>query len=162
MGLNILYSPGEQKVSVADPLHNRTNSAIAGLTDGGWVVTWTSNETTSGDIYERRYTKAGATSGGDIVVNSVTGNAQTDPAIAALANGGWAITWTTKQTGDENIAARAYNGAGGTSGSDLIVASGVSLQRHGSSPPSPTIPRRRVGRRSRFDRVSRSTSRGPF
>ena len=129
MGLNILYSPGEQKVSVADPLHNRTNSAIAGLTDGGWVVTWTSNETTSGDIYERRYTKAGVTSGGDIVVNSVTGNAQTEPAIAALPNGGWAITWTTKQTGEEKSSAAPTTGPARTSGSDLIVASGIGLQR---------------------------------
>ena len=67
MSLNILASPGEQKVSTGAAGFNRTNSAIAGLGDGGWVVTWTSNETTSGDIYQRHYTKAGATSGGDIL-----------------------------------------------------------------------------------------------
>ena len=77
MSLNILALPGEQKVSTGAAGFNRTNSAIAGLGNGGWVVTWTSNETTSGDIYQRHYTKAGATSGGDILVNSLTGNAQT-------------------------------------------------------------------------------------
>src|SRR5262245_21512488 len=112
MSLNILSSPGEQKVSAGGDAFNRTNSAIAGLADGGWVVTWTSNETTSGDIYQRRYTKAGATSGDDILVNSLTGNAQTDPAIAALPNGGWAITWTSKLTGDENVILRMFDSAG--------------------------------------------------
>src|SRR6478672_13065005 len=131
MSLNILASPGEQKVSTGAAGFNRTNSAIAGLGDGGWVVTWTSNETTSGDIYQRRYTKAGATSGGDILVNSLTGNAQTDPAIAALPDSGWAITWTSKLTGDGDVVGRVYDGKGATSGADVMFAGGIGTQRQG-------------------------------
>ena len=133
MGLNILYSPGEQKVSVADPLHNRTNSAIAGLTDGGWVVTWTSNETTSGDIYERRYTKAGVTSGGDIARQQRHRQRADRTRHRTLWRTAAGRSPGRRSKRARRILPRApTTGPASTSGSDLIVASGVSLQRHSS------------------------------
>ncbi|MDB5872648.1 MAG: uncharacterized protein JWQ07_2090 [Ramlibacter sp.] len=71
--------------------------AIAKL-DDGYVVVWQSfqmPDTT--DIYLQRYTDAGVAVGGDVLVNTVTTNAQAQPTVTATAGGGFVVAWASQQ-----------------------------------------------------------------
>ncbi|WP_165493836.1 calcium-binding protein [Azotobacter chroococcum] len=69
--------------------------SIAALSDGGFVVTWTSTgqDGSGTGIYAQRYTADGAPLGGELRVNATTANTQEQPNIAALADGGFVVTW---------------------------------------------------------------------
>jgi Ca2+-binding RTX toxin-like protein len=71
------------------------SSSIAALADGGFVVTWTSSgqDGSGTGIYAQRYAADGAPLGGELRVNSTTANSQELPSIAALANGGFVVSW---------------------------------------------------------------------
>jgi hypothetical protein len=67
--------------------------AIAGLPDGGFVITWFGAQDSSGDVYAQRYGANGDALGTEFRVNTYTPNYQVSPAIAGLPNGGFVITW---------------------------------------------------------------------
>ena len=71
--------------------------SVAGLKDGGWVVTWISDKQdgSSYGIIQQRYNAAGQAVGGEIVVNSITEGHQAEPAVISLPDGGWVVTWTS-------------------------------------------------------------------
>ncbi|WP_281401749.1 hypothetical protein [Microvirga soli] len=81
--------------------------SVTTLTDGGWVVTWTSEDPnmSTGDkeqIYQQRYSANGLKVGGEIHVNTNTSKSQNNPSVTALADGGWVVTWTSEmQDGDD-------------------------------------------------------------
>ena len=72
-------------------------STTAGLTDGGFVVTWTSN-TQDGDgygIYGQRYDAAGAAAGAEFQINTYTVGDQQFTDVTELPDGGFVVTWTS-------------------------------------------------------------------
>lgn len=82
--------------------------AAAGLADGGYVVTWTAPRTadTSLDIYARRFDAQGVACpcGAEKRVNTFTDSSnlaiRNSQAVAALADGGYLVTWVgTGQSG---------------------------------------------------------------
>jgi len=82
---------------------------VAGLADGGFVVTWTDLSHAGGDasgsgVKARLFDSAGRAMGGDFVVNSQTAASQSKPAVSALAGGGFAVTWAddSHTLGDSN------------------------------------------------------------
>lgn len=99
--------------------------AIAPLTDGGFVVMWSSADQ-DGDgygVYGKRYGANGTevtipTSGGAVEnefrVNSYTTSWQTDPSIAPLTDGGFVAIWTSyDQDGDgDGIYGKRYSANG--------------------------------------------------
>ncbi|MEF8755424.1 MAG: cadherin-like domain-containing protein [Accumulibacter sp.] len=93
---------------------------VAALNDGGYVVVWSSDsyqDTDGWGVYGQRYDSAGNAVGGEFRVNySVSGN-QSLPAVAALANGGFAVSWTN---GDE-ILFQQYDAAGRKVDSEQLV-----------------------------------------
>ena len=73
-------------------------SQIAILASGDFVITWedqgetggdTSGEATRAQMYHRDGTKIG----GEFIVNTSTTGDQGEPAITALSNGGFVVTW---------------------------------------------------------------------
>ncbi|MEZ5715607.1 MAG: calcium-binding protein [Paracoccaceae bacterium] len=102
-------------------------SAVAGLTGGGWVVTWTS-ENQDGDlrgIYQQVYNANGTPRGGEVLVNTETEGEQELPEIAALADGGWVVVWRSdSQDGDSyGVFQQAYNANGTPQGDEVQVNS---------------------------------------
>lgn len=67
--------------------------AIAGLGDGGWLVTWTVEDGAEFDVLQQRFDATGLELGFPEVVNTFTANDQGNPAVAALADGGWVVVW---------------------------------------------------------------------
>jgi hypothetical protein len=76
----------------------QTTPAIAPLANGGFAISWADTSSTGlpggSDIRLQRFDAAGAKLGGELLVNSSTQGSQVGPAMTALANGGFLVTWT--------------------------------------------------------------------
>jgi Ca2+-binding RTX toxin-like protein len=71
-------------------------SSVTALSDGGWVVTWTSPDESGTGIYQQVFDSSGvATSERDLLVNVTAADDQERPSVTALADGGWVVTWTS-------------------------------------------------------------------
>ncbi len=67
--------------------------SISALADGGFVVTWQSPDLSNNGIYAQRFGADGARVGAEFRVNTTTLLDQLDPAVAALTDGGFVVTW---------------------------------------------------------------------
>jgi Ca2+-binding RTX toxin-like protein len=95
--------------------------AITGLTDGGYVVTWDSHigPENGSDIFAQRYGFSGAAVGGETQINTTAPGDQVDPAITALFDGGFLVTWASQDGSSEGIYAQRFNANGNTFASRL-------------------------------------------
>ncbi len=79
------------------------NPIITSLSDGGWVVVW-SSDLQDGDgygVYQQVYNANGSAAGGETRVNTFTAGPQTPLKVTALSDGGWVVTWNSDgQDGD--------------------------------------------------------------
>lgn len=117
-----LYSADGTPIGAEFQINSYTASdqwqaGVAPLEDGGFVITWAS-EGQDGHgygIYAQLYAADGTPIGGEFQVNSYTSSDQNEPAIAALTNGGFIITWKSDGQDGElgGIYAQLY-GADGT------------------------------------------------
>jgi Ca2+-binding RTX toxin-like protein len=102
---------------------NPLDPSITGLDGGGFVVVWTEiNTLTMGyDIFAQRYAADGAAAGAQFVVNSSPSNEQ--PAVAALANGGFVVSWigVNALAMGYDIFARSFNAQGVATGEESVV-----------------------------------------
>lgn len=86
-----------------DTTGDQDYSSTAALTDGGFVLTYTSFSI-DGDgwgIAYRRFDSNGLAVGDSLVVNSVMTGAQLYPRVAALTDGGWVVTWRGADDGTD-------------------------------------------------------------
>ncbi len=99
--------------------------SVTALSDGGWLVTWTSSEQdgSSDGVYGQRYNSAGVAVGEEFRVNTYTGLSQESSSVTALNDGGWLVTWTSSgQDGSGyGVYGQRYNSAGSTVGSEFLV-----------------------------------------
>ncbi|UVC12161.1 hypothetical protein IHQ71_29405 (plasmid) [Rhizobium sp. TH2] len=104
---------------------SQADSSVITLTDGGWVVAWTSSGQ-DGDnegIYQQRYQADGSTGGTETRVNTHATDSQFQSSSAALADGGWLVTWSSVgQDGHGyGIYQQRYDGNGAALGPELAV-----------------------------------------
>jgi VCBS repeat-containing protein len=101
--------------------------AISVLTDGGFIVTWSSykQDGTDENIWAQRYDAAGTAVGSEFRVNSTLANVQTSSAVTALDDGGFVVSWMSNgQDGSGwGIYAQRYDAAGATVGGEFRVNS---------------------------------------
>ena len=88
---------------------NQYEPSVAALSDGGFVVTWSSD--VQGEIYAQRYDAGGVPVGTEFQVNTHTTSDQEDPSVAALSDGGFVVTWESNGQGDVPISVE-IRGAG--------------------------------------------------
>jgi Ca2+-binding RTX toxin-like protein len=114
---------------------NQREAQITALSGGGFAVTWLDSSMLGGDFsnYAVRAQVFGATGtrvGSEILVNTATANGQVGPQIAALSNGGFAVTWEDNShgaggaTGDSNgsaVKAQAFDATGTAVGTEILV-----------------------------------------
>ncbi|MET3595343.1 VCBS repeat-containing protein, partial [Mesorhizobium shonense] len=98
--------------------------SVATLAGGGFVVTWRSvGQDGSGEgVYGQRYGADGAPLGGEFRVNTYTAGDQVAPTVAALASGGFVVTWMSNgQDGSGwGVFGQRYD-ADGSSGGEFRV-----------------------------------------
>jgi Ca2+-binding RTX toxin-like protein len=114
--------------------NNQYNPSVAGLSNGNFVVTFTDTSVDpSGDIRARIFGQNGNPIGNDfaIAVSNTTRDSQSD--VAALADGGFVVTWTRDFTNDDlDVRARIFNADGSPRDSELITDSATGLATYGS------------------------------
>ncbi|CCC96833.1 calcium-binding protein [Azospirillum baldaniorum] len=106
---------GEFRVNAGTP-DNQYLPSMAGLADGGFVVTWTHGlylQSTS-DVYLRRFDAFGNAVTGDVLVNGTTAGNQDNSEVIALGDGGFLVLWQSQgQDGSGyGLYARRYTAAG--------------------------------------------------
>ncbi|HWI80728.1 Ig-like domain-containing protein [Ramlibacter sp.] len=105
---------------------------VAGLSDGGYVLTWqalgylgsgNAETASSTGIYAQRFDSAGARIGGEVLVNSTTAGSQTQPVVTALADGGWVVAWESDgQDGSGlGIYTQRFDGSGTRVGGETLA-----------------------------------------
>jgi hypothetical protein len=108
------------------------SSTITGLANGGFVVTWVDRSGSLLDEGDQRnikaqiFSAAGVKTGTEFLVNTETASQQDMPNIAALTNGGFAVTWTdfSGTLGDNigtSIKAQIFSAAGVEIGTEFLV-----------------------------------------
>jgi hypothetical protein len=139
-----ILSPGGQKIGTNFLInqftpYNQRTPAIAPLKNGGFVVTWVSEQqravagtyssasafytaasvpTPSIDIYARLFTSNGIATGNEFLVNSNL-NPCANPAVAAASDGSFMVAWDARDlsvlTNGYDVFARSFsnNGVGG-------------------------------------------------
>lgn len=103
------------------------NPAIATLSDGRFVAVWQSpfQDGKDAGVVARIYSEDGQPLGEEFLVNTTTKDSQDNPAVAALANGGFVITWQSRDFGgsEYDIFAQRYNANGDAIDSEFRVNS---------------------------------------
>jgi len=108
---------------------------IAELAGGGAVVVWQSDNQDnpgdgSGGVFAQLYTAAGVPSGPEFLVNTTTPSTQSEPVVAATADGGFTIVWRGTNvddpgTFDTGIIAQRYDAGGVPQGAEFVVNTDV-------------------------------------
>ena len=86
---------GEERVNYYTNDH-QYGAQVALLADGSYVVSWVSRGQDGSDdgIYAQRYNSVGMPVGAEFRVNSATANAQIQPTIVGLSDGGFVVAWS--------------------------------------------------------------------
>jgi VCBS repeat-containing protein len=100
-------------------------SSVAGLTDGGFVATWSSagQDGSSGGIYGQRYDASGNAVGAEFRINTYTPSDQTFSSVAGLTDGGFVATWTSfgQDGGSTGVYGQRYDASGGAVGAEFRI-----------------------------------------
>jgi Ca2+-binding RTX toxin-like protein len=104
---------GEFHVNSTTP-GTQTDSTVIGLSDGGFLVSWTSS---TGDgsgkgngVYAQRYDANGAAIGGEFRINVTLNGSQSDPHLAELTSKDLVAIWTsTDGSFSEGVYGRSYD-----------------------------------------------------
>ncbi|HEX8241709.1 MAG TPA: cadherin domain-containing protein [Allosphingosinicella sp.] len=108
---------------------DQKDPSVAGLADGGFVVTWSTRDPLQDGSYDaikaQRFDASGVKVGAEFLVNSMTTSIQWQPAVTSLDNGGFVITWETYDSASDgsgrSIKAQIYNAAGVRVGGEFLV-----------------------------------------
>jgi hypothetical protein len=109
--------------------NSQETSSVAGLANGGFVVTWSSLKATGGgvasDIYGQRYNAAGASFGTEFRVNTYVTSLQWTPSVTGLSNGGFVVVWASygEDSSGFGIYGQRYSAAGAKTGQEFRVNS---------------------------------------
>lgn len=95
--------------------------AIAMAPEGSFVVAWQSIVQSDLEVRARRFDARGAPAGGEIAVNTRTGNANSDPAVAIDARGNFVVAWESTIAGSYEIRARRFDARGAALSAELAV-----------------------------------------
>ena len=108
-------------------------SAIAGLNDGRFVVTWNDGSASGADatgssIKAQIFNVNGTPSGAELLINTITTGDQSQPAFAVLSDGRFVVTWTDiSLLGGDNsnhgIRAQMFNADDSQLGAEFLVNS---------------------------------------
>jgi hypothetical protein len=108
--------------------------SIAGLTNGDFIITWESwvQDGDNVGIFAQRYDSNSNTIGTEFQVNTYTTNGQQKPAVAALTDGEFVISWESNlQYGVSfDIYAQRYNLGGDPLGGEFRVSTLLDKDQH--------------------------------
>ncbi|WP_457092935.1 Ig-like domain-containing protein [Microvirga sp. P5_D2] len=111
--------------------------SISRLADGSFVVTWTSDgqDGSALGVYSQRYDAEANPIGSEFRVNSYTTLDQYEPSVAARANGGFVVTWTSNGQDGKGygVYGQCYDAAGNVAGPEFLINSYTDLDQYSPS-----------------------------
>jgi hypothetical protein len=115
---------GSEFVINSTTVNSQEVSSATALADGRFVVTWQDNSESDGDtsgpaIRAQILNADGSKSGNEFLVNTTTEGLQSNPTIAALQGGGFAIAWFDNTTHD--VRAQIYDADSNPRGNEFLV-----------------------------------------
>lgn len=126
--MSIVFSGGTETPVNSTTLNTQFANAgsVAALSNGGYVITWVSygQDGDQGGIYAQRFNASGNPVGSESLVNTTTAASQDQSSVAALANGGYVITWTAGNNQDgssSGVFLQQFDSAGNAVGSETQV-----------------------------------------
>lgn len=103
----------------------QSNPSVAGLTGGGFVVTWESyaQDGAGYGVYGQRYTAAGVRAGAEFRINATKVGQQRFPSIAGLGGGGFVVTWHSyaRAGSESDTYGQRYTAAGVRAGTEFRI-----------------------------------------
>lgn len=98
MGSDQAFLGGDIQVNVY-VAQQQVNPAVAALADGTVVVVWSSHgqDGSLQGIFGRQFSESGQPLGGEFQVSQTTSLNQRNPAVAALAGGGFVVAWINER-----------------------------------------------------------------
>ena len=100
---------------------------VASLADGGFVITWSSQEVAGGitNVYAQKYNSGGVAVGVETLVNTYTSLDQSQSSVTGFDGGGYVVTWTSNgQDGNQGgIYLQRYDANGVALGAETLVNS---------------------------------------
>ena len=115
--------------SLTDTGSGQFNSQTIALSNGGWVVAWTSwdQDGEYAGVYQQAYRADGTRIGSERQVNIATDLGQQDPVLAPLANGGWVTYWISQEadgtpTGTHRLYHRTFDANGTPTSGEVRIA----------------------------------------
>ena len=101
-------------------------SDVAGLADGGFLISWSSLEQIPGglyDIFAQRYDANGDAVGGEFRINDATALDQAYGSVAGLSNGGFVASWSHDNGGADlfDTVVRVFDATGTAVTGDIVV-----------------------------------------
>ena len=118
---------GPVQVDASHAEQSQNAPVTTALSNGGFVVVWTSNDAAGLGIFGQRFDASGHAVGTvEFAVNTTTAGDQTSPVVTALNNGNFVVAWLSG--GD--IFAQTYDASGVKVGSQLTLNSAASNAQH--------------------------------
>jgi hypothetical protein len=111
----------------------QTTVKVSALEDGGYVVTWRSNDGGDNNIRARIFEADGMPAGDDFVVNSTTAGSQLTPSVTTLDDGRIFMVWSSADS-PTVIRGRVFESDGSAVGDDFVVN-----DRHGATAAVPNV-----------------------
>jgi Ca2+-binding RTX toxin-like protein len=104
--------------------YEQSNPSVAALAGGGYVIAW--QDVNSGGIMGQRFAGDGSRVGDEFLISTVLSGTQLDASVAALAGGGFVVTWTDFSGigGDihyTGVKAQIYDSAGAKVGGEFLA-----------------------------------------
>lgn len=117
---------GEFQVNTATA-NDQDTAAVSATADGGYIVVWASTlqDGSSWGVFGQRYDASGAAVGSEFSINTYKTGEQYSPALSALSDGGFVVTWQSNGQDGSNygIYGQRYNAAGEPVGGEFQVNS---------------------------------------
>ncbi|MDB3929655.1 flagellin [Paracoccaceae bacterium] len=99
-------------------------SSVTSLNDGGFVVTWHSDQDGGWGVYGQRFDSSGNASGAEFKINSTSTNYLLYPSVSGFSDGGFIATWYghgDKDTNGDGVYGQRYDQYGNTIGSEFLI-----------------------------------------
>ena len=103
--------------------NDQIQPSALGIAGGGFVITWSSLGQDGSDwgVYAQRYTNDGLPAGSEFLINTNTNYNQYQPAVAALAGGGFVATWNSDLGGSWEVYAKLFSASGQVTANEFRV-----------------------------------------
>jgi VCBS repeat-containing protein len=128
---------GNETLVNTTTVDSQWGASAAALSDGGFVITWSSYEQDGSDygIYHQRYDVDGNPVGSETLINTITSNQQDFSDVTGLSGGGYVVTWLSMfQDGSAfGVYSQRYDADGNPLGTETQVNTTTEGDQNGCS-----------------------------